>query len=323
MFIQLPYKSKQFFIAIIKLTIIVGASYYIYNRLIKNSDLSFSEFSSFLTQNDVFSIKNVSVLLIFTFFNWFFEILKWKHLVHCIKKISFCDALEQSLGGLTASLITPSRIGDYGAKAIYYARTERKKIVLLNLLSNVNQMAVTTIIGFIGLMIFYSKYDLDIDFKYVSRFLVLIVIVGLFLFFGLKQSKLRIRGNSIEQLLIFIKNIPTRTHLLNFSFSFFRYCIFSFQFYFLLLIFGVSMDYKTAIIAISSMYLLASVVPSLAVFDVLIKTSAAVFLFGILGVDELTILSICTLMWLLNFILPSIFGSYFVLNFKLPKSEDS
>ncbi len=323
MITQLSYKSKQFFIAIIKLSIIVGAGYYIYNRLTKNSDLSFSDFSSFLTQNDVFSVKNVSFLLILTIFNWFFEILKWKYLIHFIKKISFFEALEQSLGGLTASLITPNRIGDYGAKAIYYARTERKKVVLLNLLGNMNQMAVTTIIGLIGLAIFYSKYDLDIDFKHVSRFLILIVVIGVFSFFGLKQSKLRLKGNSIEQLTVFIKNIPRKTHILNFSLSFFRYCIFSYQFYFLLLIFGVSIDYKTAIIAISSMYFLASIVPSLAVFDVLIKTSAAVFLFGILGVDELTILSISTLMWLLNFILPSIFGSYFVLNFKLPKSEDS
>ena len=75
-------------------------------------------------------------------------------------------------------------------------------------------------------------------------------------------------------------------------------------------------------IVISSMYLLASIIPSLAVFDVLIKTSVAVYLFSFLDVDELTILSISTLMWLLNFILPSMFGSYFVLNFKVPKASD-
>ncbi|TCK65170.1 lysylphosphatidylglycerol synthase-like protein [Winogradskyella wandonensis] len=319
---SLPYKTKQFFIAIIKLSIIVGASYYIYNRLLNNENLNFTEFTSLLTKNNVFSAKNIFFLLILSVFNWFFEILKWKNLVKTIKKISFFEALEQSLGGLTASLITPNRIGDYGAKAIYFAKQYRKRVILLNLIGNVNQMAVTTIIGIIGLILFYKNYDLEINFYKVSRLLVILIVLAVFTAFGLKQSRFRIKGFSIEQIINFVKQLPQRTHIKTFILSLVRYAIFSFQFYFLLQIFGTSLDYKTAMIAISSMYFLSSIVPSLAVFDVLIKTSAAVFLFSHLGIDELTILSVSTLMWLLNFVLPSIFGSYFVLNFRLPKVQD-
>lgn len=322
MYGQLSYKSKQFFIAIIKLSIIVGTSYYIYNRLLQNENLDFSEFVSFLTKIDAFSTKNILFLLILTFFNWFFEILKWKTLVNTIKKISFFEALEQSLGGLTGSLITPNRIGDYGAKAIYYANQYRKRIVLLNLLGNVSQMTITTILGIIGLVIFYSTYDLELNYYKVSRFLIIIAVMASFAAFGLQQSRFKIKGFSIEHLIEFIKKLPRKIYISSFILSLIRYGIFSFQFYFLLQIFGVDIDYKTAMVVISSTYLLASIVPSLAVFDVLIKTSAAVYLFSFLGIDELTILSISTLMWLFNFILPSIFGSYFVLNFKLPKTED-
>lgn len=322
MITALTYKTKQFFIAIIKLSIIVGTSYYIYNRLVQNENLSFSEFYELLVKNDVFSPKNVIILLILTIFNWFFEIIKWKHLVSSFKKITILQALEQSLGGHTASLITPNRIGDYGAKAIYYPSTERKKVVQLNLLGNIYQMTVTTVLGLIGLLIFYANYDLEINYKSAMRFLIIIAFVVLFFLFGIRQSRFKIKGNSIHQVILFIKNITSKIHVLSLSFSCIRYGIFSTQYYFLLYIFGVNLDYTTAITVISSMYLLASIIPSLAAFDVLIKTSAAVFLFGIMGVDELTILSISTLMWLLNFILPSIFGSYFVLNFKLPKSID-
>ncbi|SHG97810.1 lysylphosphatidylglycerol synthase domain-containing protein [Winogradskyella jejuensis] len=319
---SLPYKTKQFFIAIIKLSIIVGASYYIYNRLLKNNNLNFTEFTSFLIKNNVFSAKNIFFLLILSVFNWFFEVLKWKNLVETIKKISFFEALEQSLGGLTASLITPNRIGDYGAKAIYFAKQYRKRVVLLNLIANVNQMAVTTIIGIIGLILFYNNYDLELKFYKASRLVLIIIAVGVFTAFGLQQSRFKIKGFSIERIIDFVKHLPQRIHTTTFILSVIRYAIFSFQFYFLLQIFGVNIDYKTAMIAISSMYFLSSIVPSLAVFDVLIKTSAAVFLFSYLGIDELTILSISTLMWLLNFVLPSIFGSYFVLNFRLPKVQD-
>ena len=319
---HLPYKTKQFFIAIIKLSIIVGASYYIYNRLANNTEIDFSEFTSFLSENNVFSTKNIIILLFLTIFNWFFEIFKWKILVNTIKKISFFEALEQSLGGLTASLITPNRIGDYGAKAVYFNKVHRKRIVLLNLISNVNQMAITTIVGVIGFILFYFTYDLELNFRKVSRFLIVIVLVGGFALFGLQQSRFKIKGFSIERVIDFVKGLPRKTHIIIFIFSLIRYIIFSYQFHFLLQIFGIDIDYKTAMIVISSMYLLSSIIPSLAVFDVLIKTSAAVYLFGFLRVDELTILCISLLMWILNFVLPSIFGSYFVLNFRLPKTSD-
>ena len=322
MYGQLSYKSKQFFIAIIKLSIIVGASYYIYNKLLNNENLDFSEFISFLTKIDAFSTKNIVFLLFLTIFNWFFEILKWRILVSTIKKISFFEALEQSLGGLTASLITPNRIGDYGAKAIYFEKQYRKRIVFLNLMGNVSQMTITTILGIIGVVIFYSTYDLDLNYQKILRIFIIIVIVVSFSIFGLQRSRFKIKGFSIERLIEFIKNLPQRIHISNLGLSLIRYLIFSFQFYFFLQIFGVDIDYKSAMIVLSSSYLLASIVPSLAVFDVLIKTGAAVYLFSFLGVNELTILCISTLMWLLNFILPSMFGSYFVLNFKVPKASD-
>ena len=207
MYGSLSYKSKQFFIAIIKLSIIVGASYYIYNRLLQNKNLDFSEFVSFLIRIDAFSTKNIIFLLFLTIFNWFFEILKWQKLVSTIKKISFFEALEQSLGGLTASLITPNRIGDYGAKAIYFEKQHRKRIVLLNLIGNASQMVITTILGIIGLSIFHWTYDLDLNYRKVFRILIIVIIVASFSVFGLQQSRFKIKGFSIERLIEFIKNL--------------------------------------------------------------------------------------------------------------------
>ena len=65
-----------------------------------------------------------------------------------------------------------------------------------------------------------------------------------------------------------------------------------------------------------AMYLIASTIPSLPMFDWLIKGSVAVFVFGLIGVNELVIVSITSIMWLLNFALPAVIGSYFVINFR-------
>jgi hypothetical protein len=121
--------------------------------------------------------------------------------------------------------------------------------------------------------------------------------------------------------LSFIKNIGFKAHITTLSLSLIRYLIFSFQFYYFLTMFGVDVDYTKAMAIITSMYFLASILPSISIFDVVLKGSVALFLFGYADVNELTILTIITLMWLLNFVIPSVFGSYFVLNFKLPRNE--
>ena len=312
-----PYKTKQFFFVLIKLSIVVGAFYFIYSKIAKNESLEFSTFLSFLNENNVFSTKNISILILLSFFNWFFEILKWQYLVVTLKHISYKSALEQSLGGLTASLITPNRIGDYGAKAIYYTKKFRTKIVLLNLLGNTAQMTVTTLFGIVGLFFFLNAYSIDFNFYKITRILSIIIIIGLLALFGVKQKRFKIKGFSFTAILTFIKSISLKTHSLNLALSIIRYLIFSFQFYYLLNAFGVDISYANAMMVITSMYLLASIVPTISIFDVVVKGSIAVFLFGYLHISELTILSVTTTMWLLNFVIPSIIGSYFVLNFKL------
>ncbi|WP_299120358.1 lysylphosphatidylglycerol synthase domain-containing protein [uncultured Winogradskyella sp.] len=319
---DVPYKTKQFFFVLIKLSIVVGAFYFIYSKLAENENLQFNEFIDFLKENDTFSPKNIAFLLILSIFNWFFEILKWQKLVATIKKISFRNALEQSLGGLIASLITPNRVGDYGAKAAYFAKQFRTKIVLVNLLGNMAQMTITTIFGIVGFIIFVNRYQIDVNYYKVAKFASLLLLFGLFAVFGVKHRRFNIKGFSFERIISFIKKIAFTTHVTTLTLSLIRYLIFSFQFYYLLTIFGIDVDYSKAMVVITSMYFLASIVPSISIFDIVIKGSVAVFLFGYVEVNELTILSIITLMWLLNFMIPSVFGSYFVLNFKLPRPKE-
>ena len=317
----LPYKTKQFFFVLIKLSIVVGAFYFIYNKLVTNSELNFDDFIDFLTKNDNFSFQNILFLLFLSFFNWFLEILKWQYLVSSIKKISFFEALKQSLGSLTASLFTPNRIGDYGAKALYYKSGFRKRIVLLNFLGNMMQMSITVCFGIIGLYYFITEYQVDFNVHRVSRFFIIIVIITLLSIFGIKQKKYKIKGFYIDKVIDFVKQLPSKIILSGTALSLLRYFVFSFQFYYLLLIFDVEVVYFQAMILITSMYLLTSIVPSIFIFDVVIKGSVAVYLFSKIGVNEFTILSIVLLMWILNFIIPSLIGSFYVLTFKLPKPK--
>uniref|UniRef100_UPI001E5CDCA2 lysylphosphatidylglycerol synthase domain-containing protein n=1 Tax=Confluentibacter lentus TaxID=1699412 RepID=UPI001E5CDCA2 len=248
--------------------------------------------------------------------------MKWQYLVSEIKKIKFKTALQQSLGALTVSLLTPNRIGEYGAKAIFYNKEFRKRILLINLMSNVMQMSTTCIFGVIGFWFFTSKYALKLDYYKLTLGLLFIIFAFSLGAYIMKKSKFTIKGFSLEKLKVFIKIFNKKTIFLGFLFSLIRYLVFSFQFYFLLHIFKVEISYLNAMMVISSMYFLSSIIPTISFFDVVIKGSVALYLFSFVGVDELVILNITTLMWLLNFVLPSLVGSYFVLNFKYPREND-
>ncbi len=314
MYYSLPYKTKQFFWLLIKLAIIVGCGYFIYQKLVKNNLLSFSCFIQNLIKNNVFSAKNITFLLFFTFFNWFLEVFKWKELASFSKKTDFKNATIQSLASLTTSLITPNRIGEYGAKALYFKKKYRKQIVGLNLVGNFYQMLATVFFGLFGFLFFISKHNVTIDYHKILKGLLLGVFLISTFFFGAKRFNYR--GYGTEKARIFINKITKSLNLKIGVLSFLRYIVFSHQFYFLLLIFNIEISYINALSAIASVYFVASVIPMLSLFDVILKSSVAVWCFSYVTSDVISVLSITTLMWILNFVLPAVIGSYFVITFK-------
>ncbi len=281
-----------------------------------NTQISISDFVLQLEQKLFTNQKAILYLLLFSFFNWFFEILKWKTLISSIKKISILASAKQSLGSLTASLFTPNRVGEYGAKAFYYYKNDRKKVLLLNLISNVSQMTITLLFGAVGLFFFFQNFEVEIPVFRLRRLVYYSAILVASLFGGRLFISKKIRGFYLNKIITFIKNLPLLLVFKTLFFSVIRYLVFSHQFYFLLKLFGVETDYYTLMMLVFSMYLIASIIPSLPMFDWLIKGSVAVFVFGFIEVNELVIVTITTLMWFLNFGIPAIIGSYFVMNFK-------
>ena len=318
MYKSLPYKTKQFLFLLVKLAIIVGAFYFIYNKVVYNDQIQFVDFIKQLEASISGSGITILILIGLSFSNWFFEISKWKSLATSIQKVSFFEALQQSLGALTASLFTPNRIGEYGAKAIYYKKGNRRKIMLLNLIGNGAQMLTTTLFGIIGLVYFLSHYEVNLEVYRLRKLVYVLAFLIAFIIFGSRYTGKKIQGFYIDRILNFLKELPFSVHFTNMAFSILRYLIFSFQFYFLLSVFDVEIDYFTAMALISSMYFIASVVPSISFFDWLIKGSVAVWVFSFYPVNELIIVTITLVMWSLNFAIPAIFGSYFVLNFTFP-----
>ncbi len=314
--ITIPHKTKQFLVLIIKVLIVGGAFYFIYDQLANNDQLDWVQFIAKFKKNQ--SVLGISFILLLSVLNRYFEILKWQNLASVIKPISVSAATKQVLAALTAGIFTPNGVGEYAGKALYYEKSEAGKIVFLNLICNGIQMVLTVIIGIFGLLYFNSEYNV------ISGTTVLIIF-GLFiltcvLLFSVK--KITIKGYSIDLLIDKINEVPKKIHRKNILLGLCRYIVFSHQYYFLFLAFDVELPYLTLMAAVTSVYFLASSLPTFQFLDFAVKDSVAIYFFGILGVNEWIVIFVSTLMWFLNIVLPVVIGSYYVLIFKSPLTPD-
>ena len=189
--ISIPHKTKQFLVLLIKLLIVGGAFYFIYNQLANNDKLDWQKFIILFQKNQ--SIGGITFILLLSVLNRFFEILKWQNLVEFIHKISLGEATKQVLGALTAGLFTPNGIGEYAGKALFFDKSNTKKVIFLNLICNGIQMILTVIFGIFGLLYFNAQFNV-ISTKTVALLFGFLILLFIILF---SVKKITIKGYSI------------------------------------------------------------------------------------------------------------------------------
>ena len=312
---NLSHKTNQFLVALLKIAVVLAAVFFIGYKLTSNDQLNFSSFLAKLNEFKVFSVLNIAVLLFLTFLNWLFEIKKWQKLSSALMNRSVRKATNESLASFTAAIFTPSRIGEYGAKSLYYPKSERKKVIFLNFVGNMTQLFVTFVFGIIGMC--YLLFQVNLPLYGLNSALILVLLFSPFLLYWLiRKFNLRIKGYSVRKLEKSFKLISNEIQWKTLYYASLRYIIFTHQFYFLLLVFNVDLPYFLLISAVFSTYFLASLIPTMLIFDAVIKGGFGVMVLGYLGVPEIVVLVIVLAVWILNFGLPALLGSYYVLRYK-------
>lgn len=314
-------KYKRIVFLLIKLVIIGCAFYFIHQKLISNELLSFQDLQQ---QLSILFSKNgwyLLLLLLFTDANWLLEIYKWQLLATVEQKTTYYEAYEQSLASLTTSIITPNRIGEYAVKALYFKKNSRKKIVALNFIGNLSQLTATSVFGLIGFIFIFLNFDIHFPSINIQKMFIAIAIVSL-LYYAVKLTGIsKIITIQFKKVIAYLEEVSFKFYIKILVISSVRYLIFSHQFYFLLRLFEIETNYFTLINLIFCSYFIASILPSLAIFDWALKGSIAVFMFNFIELNVLTIITVTTIMWLLNVAIPALLGSIFVLNFNFPKNE--
>ncbi len=278
----------------------------------------------------------IGVILFLMLINWGIESVKWRILIAKIEKVSFFKAFKAVLTGVSVSLFTPNRTGDYLGRVFILDKGNHVEGIFLTLIGSFSQIVVTFSAGLFCLLSFLDDY-LRVTYQireYLIISLIFIVPCTVFIIL-LLYFNIRYLSDFINRFLPrkwerFIKytdvlaRFSSKELLGVLLLSLLRYLIFSTQFFLLLRIFGAGLPILQGMILIPVIYLVMALVPSITLAELGIRGSVSIFIIGLyfkrfgLGNPEtdLAILASSSVLWLVNLIIPAILGTFFVFSLK-------
>jgi len=256
------------------------------------------------------------------FINWGLEALKWQKLINKIDKVSFADAYKAIFCGVTYGVFTPNRIGEYAGRLFYIRNTNIWRAIVVTLIGSFGQILATFLMGTIALVLFIMKFPLLHNDSFLLKYLlmvlpVLLLVFILLLYFNIslferRLEKIRMLRNWISYLRV-IRHYSFEELLVILLLSLFRYITFTVQYLLLLYLFGVHVSLLNGFILIALIFLVQTIVPSVAIAELGVRGNVALFFLNYVSLNNLGILSAAFSVWLLNLIVPSVIGLILIL----------
>ncbi|WP_326995108.1 lysylphosphatidylglycerol synthase domain-containing protein [Chitinophaga sp. 212800010-3] len=276
----------------------------------------------------------VFLVLVLMIFNWGLEARKWQKLVKPLEDISFMRAFSAILSGVSFSINTPNRIGEYGGRILYLKKNNKLKAIAATIVGSFSQLIVTIIFGLTGLLYYINTFAPAKDNLLLSTAIwqkivvgALIAICGLtiLLYFRLqiiltvfeKIPFLR-KVKVFVQIIVKYSSGELRYLLL---LSAFRYIVFSAQYLILLDALGMEFLWWQAFLLNSIIYLVMAGVPTIAIAELGVRGKVSIFFLGLLSSNTMAIIAATAGIWLINLVLPAILGSVLLLGVKIFKEK--
>jgi Lysylphosphatidylglycerol synthase TM region len=274
------------------------------------------------------------IVIILVFVNWGFEAKKWQLLLKTIQQVTFFTAYKSVLSGVTLSLNTPNRIGEYGGRILYVQEGSRIKAISLSIAGSISQLIITLIMGCGGLvyLIFFqgnnqgSVMGLSVFWLKTLLFLsscasVLIVLFYFRLSWLIKLVEKIPAVAKYVQYISVLEEFTPKLLLRLLSLSFFRYLVFVIQYILLLQVLHVEILWISGFWTISILFLVLAIVPSFAIADLGIRGKFSTELLSFYSSNTLGIIGTTFGIWFINLFIPAFLGSLFILSIKFFKDK--
>ena len=279
-------------------------------------------------------VLNFILVFVLMFVNWSLEALKWKISVQGVQPVSFFRSLKAIFSGVSFSVTTPNRTGEYFGRVLYMDDGNRLKVISLTILGSISQLLVTILFGLLGLLILRP----DIDSMNLSSWMEWIkdlgIIGALIAFIFLTVFYFRIgwlvkwidKIPAIKKYIWFINELEkadTTLLMRLLSISLLRYLVFATQYFLLFRFFGVEVNWWQGFWATAIVFFVMAITPTIELFEVVKKMYVTKEIFAIFTVNTLAIGFVTTTIWFINLVIPATIGSLLILGIKFFKKDEA
>lgn len=264
------------------------------------------------------------------FVNWGIESRKWQLVIRRIQPISFFKCWKAIHSGVTLAFFTPNRSGEYIGRVLYIQEGKRIQAISLTLVCSMAQLLVTWLAGIAGIL--YLKWHLS-NSSPADTSLIFWMNTVLFITIGAAVT-LTLLYFRLAWLVRWIEKIPRIERVLSYirvldgfnatillrilSLSIARYAIFIGQYYLLFAAFNVPLDGGQVFGSISVVFLVLSIVPTIAVITELgVRWKASMEVVQLFSSNMAGILTTSLAIWIINLVIPALIGSLLILGIKI------
>ncbi len=274
------------------------------------------------------------LIILLSMVNWGIEARKWQLLMNLLQPMSFGKALQSVLSGVTISLNTPNRIGEYGGRILFVKEGNRIKAVSLSIAGSIAQLIITLAIGCGGLVVLLQSMGpehssiLGLSAFWVRVLLYLsccTLLVLLLFFFRLSWlirliEKLPYAARFIDYVRVLEEfNVKILLRLL--FLSAIRYLVFVIQYIFMLQLMQVELNPWQSFWMIAVMFWMLAIVPTFAIADLPVRGKIGQSLFSLYSANTLGIIAVTFGIWFINLFVPAVAGSLLILGNKIVKDK--
>lgn len=277
--------------------------------------------------------KNLFILLgivtVLSFVNWGLESVKWKYLIRKVEILTYLKAIKSTLAGVTVSVFTPNRTGEYLGRVLYIQKGDRLKASIIAVIGSFAQLIVTIVLGAVAFAFYLYSFLLTDDKRLVYYILLnLIVLLNICLvwcflnirFLTIVLNHFGFLKEKAEQYTKVFSYYSSRELIVTLLISLSRYTVYFLQFFVALMICNVDVKLVDGLILIPLTYLGITVIPSIALAELGIREAVALELISLVTDNSWGIVTAGFLIWIINIAIPAFFGSIFIFQAKIFKS---
>ena len=272
------------------------------------------------------------LVIAMVFINWGIEARKWQLLMRPVQEMRFIHAFKSVLCGVTLSLNTPNRIGEYAGRVLFVDEGKRLMAVSLSIAGGIAQLIITVMAGCCGIIfLLFSKEEIVLDmgltFFWLKIFLYgsILVAMLLLLFFFRMNWLVRLAGrlpygDRITKYARVLETFDAKILLRLLSLSLCRYLVFILQYIFMLELMQVEKDYWQSFWLVTVLFWVLAIIPSFAIAELGIRGTIAKTLFAY-SKNLVGILAVTFSIWFINLFIPALIGSLLILGLKTKKDK--